>query len=69
MLLLMWSERIYTDLVKPVGAALDSPEHCYRVTTSLMEDFTSYLYLTALPDLPSKQEQVCCMFQPNRCIQ
>lgn len=67
-LLFMWSERIYTDLVKPVGAALSSPKYCYRVTNSLMEDFISYLYLDNLPDLPGKQEQIENMIKLQKIV-
>ncbi|XP_042234231.1 neprilysin-1-like isoform X4 [Homarus americanus] len=54
--LLLWSEKIYIDLVKPEGANFGSREYCYRATTSLMKDFTSHLYLDALPDNNIKDE-------------
>ncbi|KAG7162183.1 Neprilysin-1-like 2, partial [Homarus americanus] len=50
------SEKIYIDLVKPEGANFGSREYCYRATTSLMKDFTSHLYLDALPDNNIKDE-------------
>nr|XP_053638129.1 LOW QUALITY PROTEIN: ras guanine nucleotide exchange factor R-like [Cherax quadricarinatus] len=58
-LLLLWSERIYTSLVEPFGTSLSSPDYCFRATTFLMEDFASYLYLDALqPHLSSKKSKI-----------
>lgn len=47
-LLMLWSEKLYTDFVKPVGASVGDQEYCLRTTIALMEDDAANLYLDAL---------------------
>ncbi|KAK4324326.1 hypothetical protein Pmani_005041 [Petrolisthes manimaculis] len=58
MILALWSERLYYDLVEPVDAGLRSESYCYRATVNLMEDFTSVLYLESLQDRETKEDMI-----------
>ncbi|KAK3864901.1 hypothetical protein Pcinc_029445 [Petrolisthes cinctipes] len=58
MILALWSERLYFDLIEPVDAKIGSESYCYRATVNLMEDFTSVLYLDSLQDREMKEDVI-----------
>lgn len=57
-MLILLAERLYTDLVEPAQHALGKSEYCLRVTTELLGDFISALYLKNLPRLQERQQKV-----------
>ena len=62
-LLLLLAERVYTDLVEPAQHGLGKPEYCLQVTTQLLGDFVSSLYLDNLPHLQERQQKVCQLYR------
>lgn len=58
-MLLLLAERLYTDLVEPALHNLGKLEYCLKVTTELLGDFVSTLYLRNLPHLQERQKKVC----------
>ena len=58
-LLLLLAERLYTDLVSPSHHSLGNPEYCLQVTTKLLGDYVSSLYLQVVPHLQERQQKVC----------
>ncbi|XP_068207979.1 membrane metallo-endopeptidase-like 1 [Palaemon carinicauda] len=48
--LLMWMEHIYDDLISPLGPPPGSPDYCFSAVTKLMDDYVSLLYLKELSE-------------------
>lgn len=67
-LLLLLAERVYTDLVEPAEYSLGKPEYCLHVTTQLLGDFVSSLYLDNLPRLQERQQKVCQLQSSGQAI-
>lgn len=47
---MLWSERLYTDFVKPLGSGVGEPDYCLQASVALMQDAASKLYMNALSD-------------------
>ncbi|KAK7068153.1 hypothetical protein SK128_011411, partial [Halocaridina rubra] len=58
MMLLLWTERVYGDLVAPVGLPLGSEGYCFNAVTNLMDDYVTYLYLRELPQREYQQKKM-----------
>ncbi|XP_045138123.1 membrane metallo-endopeptidase-like 1 isoform X2 [Portunus trituberculatus] len=65
-MLILLVERLYTDLVEPVQHALGKSEYCLRVTTELLGDFVSALYLKNLPHLQERQQKMKEVIKTNK---
>ncbi|XP_064077875.1 membrane metallo-endopeptidase-like 1 [Macrobrachium nipponense] len=48
--LLLWMEHLYDDLVSPLGKPAGSSDYCFNGVTNLMDDYVSILYLKNLPE-------------------
>ncbi|KAK8382210.1 hypothetical protein O3P69_015265 [Scylla paramamosain] len=65
-MLILLAERLYTDLVEPAQHALGKLEYCLRVTTELLGDFVSTLYLKNLPRLQERQQKMKEVIKANK---
>lgn len=57
-MLLLWMEHIYDDLVSPLGKPAGSQDYCFNGVTSLMDDYVSILYLKSLPERNTLENQM-----------
>lgn len=57
---MMWSEKLYTDFVKPVGGNVGEHEYCLHAAITLMPEAASKMYLNALSpkEIEARKAQV-----------